>query len=129
MRTDGLWHPRLMQIVTGLGHTDLIVIADAGLPIPAGVERIDLLWRRGEPGFLPVLRAILADGVFEHACYASELADPAILDGLASALGQIPSSTVSHAELKNRTVDARVIVRTGEATPYANAVLRAGVAF
>ncbi|MET9487032.1 D-ribose pyranase [Nocardia sp. NPDC006630] len=129
MRPDGLWHPRLMQILTGLGHTDVIVVADAGLPIPPGVEQIDLLWRRGEPGFLPVLRMILAEAVFESAVRASELTDTVTLDGMATALAEIPVSTVPHAELKQCTVRARVIVRTGEATPYANAVLHAGVAF
>ena len=53
MRRDGIWHPRLIEVLTGLGHTDLIVIADAGLPVAEGVERIDLLWGRGEPGFPP----------------------------------------------------------------------------
>jgi D-ribose pyranase len=36
---------------------------------------------------------------------------------------------VTHEELKVRTARARVVVRTGEDTPYANIVLRAGVAF
>ncbi|MVU81914.1 D-ribose pyranase [Nocardia sp. ET3-3] len=129
MRADGLWHPRLMQILTGLGHTDTIVVADAGLPVPPGVEQIDLLWRRGEPGFLPVLRLILAEGVFESATRATELTDEATLDGMAAALAGIPITALTHEELKRRTAHARVIVRTGADTPYANVVLHAGVPF
>ena len=129
MRRDGLWHPRLIEVLTGLGHTDSIVVADAGLPVPVGVERIDLLWCRGEPGFLPVLRAVLAEGVFERATVATELTDPATVAGLASALGPIGRSAVPHPRLKELTGEARAVIRTGEATPYANVVLHAGVAF
>ncbi|MEV6925681.1 D-ribose pyranase [Dactylosporangium sp. NPDC051485] len=129
MRSDGLWHPRLIEVLTGLGHTDMIVVADAGLPVPAGVERIDLLWRRGEPGFLPVLRTVLAEGVFEHATIATELTDQATVEGLAASLGHIGRSAVPHEQLKELTAGARAVIRTGEATPYANVVLHAGVAF
>lgn len=129
MRADGLWHPRLLQILTGLGHTDMIVVADAGLPVPPGVEPIDLLWRRGEPGFLPIVRMLLAEAVFESATRAVELTDRPTLDGLSSALADIPVATMPHAELKRCGAGARAIVRTGEATPYANLILHAGVPF
>ena len=36
---------------------------------------------------------------------------------------------VPHWELKVRTADARLVVRTGEATPYSNVILRCGVPF
>jgi D-ribose pyranase len=42
MRKSGVLHARLAAVLTELGHTDLLVVADAGLPIPPGVERIDL---------------------------------------------------------------------------------------
>ena len=35
------------------------MIGDAGLPIPKGVERIDLGWRQGDPAYLDVLEEIL----------------------------------------------------------------------
>jgi D-ribose pyranase len=36
---------------------------------------------------------------------------------------------MSHDDLKRLTGTARVVVRTGEVTPYANVVLHAGVPF
>lgn len=129
MRSEGLWHPRLIAVLTAAGHGDQIVVADAGLPVPAGVESIDLLWERGQPGFLPVLAAVLANCVVEHAVVAAELTDPPVRDGLARILGPIPSTVVPHTELKRQTAVARAVVRTGEATPYANVILRCGVPF
>jgi D-ribose pyranase len=36
---------------------------------------------------------------------------------------------VPHEELKRMVGDARLVVRTGEATPYSNVLLRCGVPF
>lgn len=129
MRPDGLWHPHLIAVLTAIGHTEMVVIADAGLPVPREVERIDLLWRRGEPGFLAVLHCVLAEATFELVTYASELSAPATLTGLRAAIGPLPARTVPHDDLKRLAAGARVVVRTGEATPYANVVLHAGVPF
>jgi D-ribose pyranase len=129
MRDSGLWHPRLAHLVVALGHGDLLVVADPGLPVPAGVETIDLVWSRGEPGFVPVLRAIVDELVVEHATVAEELADEKLLRDIEDQLGTTPCDRVPHEQLKAVVGGARAVVRTGEDTPYANVVLRAGVPF
>lgn len=129
MRPGGLWHPRLLAILTAAGHGDLVVVADAGLPVPRGVEAVDLLWRRGEPELLPVLDAVLTECVVEHATVATELRGGAVRDGIAAALAPVPVDAVAHEELRRMSASARVVVRTGATTPYANVVLRCGVAF
>jgi D-ribose pyranase len=128
MRRDGLWHPRLAALVTGLRHTETLVVADPGLPVPAHVEVVDLAWARGEPPLLPVLAAIAAELVVEEALVADETA-PAILDGVGRHLAGVPVKRTSHEDLKARCHHARAVVRTGEATPYANVILTAGVPF
>ena len=75
MRMSGLLHARLSAVLTELGHTDVLVVADAGLPIPPGVERIDLALVPGVPGFLQTLEAILAELAVESAIVAEEMAD------------------------------------------------------
>ena len=51
--------------------------------------------------------------------------------GLLPSWCQLPVTpqTVSHDEFKRLTQQARVMVRTGECTPYANVILVAGVTF
>lgn len=129
MRRSGLWHPRLAALVAGLGHLDTLVVADPGLPVPGHVETVDLLWARGEPALLPVLTAITAELVVEGAFIAEELTDPALLEGIEAGLGAVPLKRTSHADLKARCHAAKAVVRTGEATPYANVILTAGVPF
>lgn len=132
MRTSGaLLHGRLVAVLTELGHTDTLVIADAGLPIPPGVERIDLALVPSVPGFLQTLQAILAELAVESAVLAEEMADraPELNREAQRLLGERPVRVVSHEEFKQLTASARAVVRTGECTPYANVVLVAGVTF
>ncbi|HTF09365.1 MAG TPA: D-ribose pyranase [Asanoa sp.] len=127
MRDTGLWHPRLAALVAGLGHTETVVVADAALPVPPGVEVVQLAVTRGVPPFLPVLEAIAGDLVLEAATVATELIDRSVLEGIRRL--DVPTQAVGHEEFKQRCRDARAVVRTGEATPYANVILRAGVPF
>ena len=59
MRKEGVLHPELCRTITAMGHTDTLVVADAGLPIPKGVVRIDLALVPGLPGFLHTVESIL----------------------------------------------------------------------
>jgi D-ribose pyranase len=128
MRSDGIWNPRLIEVIAALGHTETLVLADAGLPVPPGVECIDLIWSRGEPGLAPVLGAVLQELCVEGATVAAELGGPAWAQ-LQRELADVPVTRVPHAELKSAVGDARAVVRTGETTPFANVILCAGVVF
>jgi D-ribose pyranase len=129
MRHEGLWHPRLASVIIGMGHGDLLVVADPGLPVPDGVESIDLVFARGEPGIAAVLRAVLSELVVEQATLAEELTDPDLVARLTARLRGTPLRRVTHERLKALTATAKAVVRTGEDTPYANIVLQAGVPF
>jgi D-ribose pyranase len=41
----------------------------------------------------------------------------------------VPIISVPHVEFKTLTRETRAVVRTGECSPYANAILRSGVIF
>jgi D-ribose pyranase len=131
MKKHGILQPELSAVIARLGHTDTLVVADAGLPIPPAVQRIDLAVTGGVPAFLQVLRPLLDEIAVEAVVIASELpaASPAFYADLQAVLGALPIRTVPHAEFKKMTHQARAVVRTGEFTPYANIILVAGVAF
>jgi D-ribose pyranase len=128
VRRDGLWHPRVLSILAAVGHGDLMVIADAGLPVPRGVETDDLVWRRGEPPFLPVVQTLLDERPVERGTVAAELSDEQLLDGLVALLDAIPIDAVAHEELKRMTGRGERRRPHGAVTPYPNLVLRCGVA-
>ncbi len=131
MKKRGILHPQLSRVIAELGHTDTIVIADAGLPIPNGPARIDLAVVEGVPPFLTVLQAVLDDMQVEEATIAEEMAElsPELYEQVMDMLGSVPVNQVLHQAFKLRTRDARAVIRTGEFTPYANVILHAGVVF
>lgn len=132
MIKNGIFHPQLLRVLGELRHMDTIVIGDAGLPIPKGVERVDLGWKAGSPGYLEVLEAILNVLVVEKATFADE-ALKVTPDFHKKALELLPKGLpvdyVPHVELKKRSADAKAIVLTGEFTGYTNVILTCGCAY
>lgn len=131
MKKTPLLHAELSHLVASLGHGDLVVIADAGLPVPPGTRCIDLALTRGVPSVDQVLGTLLAEMQVERAALAEEAGShsPDFVAGVDRRLPGLPMERVSHAELKRRSAGARAIVRSGEFTPYANLLLYAGVVF
>ena len=131
MKKTALLHSELSALIARLGHGDMLVIADAGLPIPAETARIDLALTRNIPRFGDTLRVVLAEMQVERWIVAAETAatSPAIFAEMQALMGDTQVETVDHATLKALTRQARAVVRTGECTPYANMLLVAGVAF
>jgi D-ribose pyranase len=130
MKKHGILNSALSGMIASLGHTDLLVVADAGLPIPPGVPVIDLAVRCGVPSFEDVLAEVAGEMQVEQIVVASEVqqsGDP--LPEVAELFTGVPIVTCPHEEFKQRTMRARAVVRTGECTPYHNVILQAGVVF
>lgn len=126
LKTDLLNAPLLGALAT-LGHTDTVVIADCGLPIPSGRTVIDLALTRGTLSFEEVLGALTRNLSIERSTLATE-ARGGLVEELCLAHG-LEAGFIPHEELKERLGSAKVIVRTGEVTPYANVILHCGVDF
>jgi len=132
MKRLGHLNRDIARILARMGHTDSLVIADCGLPLPAQIECIDVSLALGDPGFGHVLQTVLADLKVERAVLAEEAREHncAIVQHASSLAGRgIHVDYVSHQELKRLTHSARAVIRTGEATPYANIILYSGVIF
>lgn len=131
MKKQGILNSHIAEILANLGHTDTIVIADCGLPIPDGVKRIDLSLKIGTPGFIETLETILEDMEVEQATIAEEIYEnnSQILTLIEQNFSKGQIHSVTHEEFKKKTANAKAVIRTGEATPYANIILHAGVIF
>ncbi|MDA5107921.1 MULTISPECIES: D-ribose pyranase [Brevibacillus] len=132
MKKGGILHPDMNKLISQTGHTDWIVVTDAGLPIPENVNtRIDLALKEGTPGFLETLDAVLEDLIVEKIILAEEIKSisPKMNEEILRRFPGIPVEYLPHVEFKQRTKQARGLIRTGEFTPYANVILVAGVAY
>ena len=58
MQRHGILNSHIAKVLADLGHTDTICIADCGLPVPEGVQKIDLALDFGVPSFEQVVSII-----------------------------------------------------------------------
>ena len=131
MKKQGILNSHISKILADLGHTDTIVIADVGLPIPKDVPKIDLVLKLGAPSFQDVVNIIVEDMVIEKIIIAKELAanNTETYEYVTDRFKTIDIEEISHEQFKILTQRAKVIIRTGEAKPYANCILQSGVNF
>lgn len=139
MKRGPLLNSGISSVVSRMGHGDSLVIADAGLPIPLGTERLDIALTPGIPSFAETLRVLLEELVVERLVIAEEIKDvnPVQLKRIVELLGSyrdrrgtaVDLVFVSHADFKARTSRALAVVRTGECSAYSNAILESGVDF
>jgi len=125
MKKTGILNAELSRVVASLGHGQMLVIGDAGLPVPRGVPCIDLAVRVGLPSFWDVLDTVLSEMEVERAVVAEE-ASAEVMGRFAQRLGV---ETMNHEELKRMSAGAVAVVRTGETVAYTNVVLVSGVVF
>lgn len=134
MKKNGILNSDISCVLSDLGHTDKIVVADCGLPIPDDVYKIDLALKLGSPSFIETLEEIIKDMQVEKVILAEEIKtnNPELYSKVKQILrvnniNEI--SFVTHEEFKEKTKDTKAVIRTGEATPYANIILESGVIF
>ncbi|MDN6195176.1 MAG: D-ribose pyranase [Atopostipes suicloacalis] len=132
MKKHGILNSEISKVLSDLGHTDKIVIADAGLPVPREVPKIDLALSLSEPSFIRVLELVLEDMKVESVLLADEIVGENMKQHDAVRELMVDEEVInfiSHEDFKERLWDAKAVIRTGEATPYSNIILQAGVLF
>ncbi|MFG6146963.1 D-ribose pyranase [Halobacillus sp. B23F22_1] len=131
MKKHGVLNREIAHVLARLGHTDTIVIADCGLPVPDQTKCIDVSLSLGTPGVLQVVRTLLEDMEVEAVTVAEEMErnNKRIFMEMQNDFTSSNVLKVPHEELKEAAKDAKAVIRTGEATPYSNFILHAGVIF
>ncbi len=131
MKKHGIINKQLAGLIAGLGHKDTFMIADGGMPIPKGIEIVDLALCGGVPTFKQVMEAVLDETEIDAYTIAEEIIvkNPELLGYIKGKLSQTEEIMIPHLELKEETKQIKFAIRTGEFTPYPNIILHAGVAF
>ena len=139
MKKGTVLNAEISSVISRLGHTDTLVIGDAGLPIPQGPQRIDLALTHGIPSFIQVLENVCQEMQVEAAILADEIKkyNPALHDLLLEfffQLQQHQGNTIEirytrHEQFKQQTATSLAMILSGECSPYANVILCAGVTF
>lgn len=128
MKKIGIINAPISSVIACLEHTDMLTVADAGLPVPASTQRIDLALKPGVPGFLETLEVVLTEMFVEKAYVSQDILvkSPMIYEGIKKLLGDVPIETLPHQDFKLLTGSSKAIIRSAEYTPFANVILVAG---
>lgn len=132
MLTNGIINTRLAAALASLRHKDRFVVSDAGLPVPEGVQVIDLAVDYGVPRFTQVLDVLAPILVLEDGLMAKEAKGQEPDAWVRDRFPDLPLTYVPHegkGGFKNLEHGVKFVIRTGETTPYANVIFRCGVPF
>jgi D-ribose pyranase len=147
MKKGGILNTGLLQVVSDMGHGNMLFVVDRGFPFPVHdlTKTIDLAVGDNIPRFLEVVAVILEDLEIEKAIIANETetVSPEVYRELIKVLGSVKNKgrdvvieKIPHEEFKHLGLrgaqegkEVKAIVRTGEFTPYSNVVLVSGVPF
>lgn len=130
MKKRGILNAPLSAALATLGHTDLIMVVDAGFPIPPGANRIDLAIAENIPDLRTVLSLIADEIVVEGVVRAEDVVtnNPRLDEWLQATFDDAEFTTRTHADvLGELSHQAKVIVRTGAFEPWGNVGLFCGV--
>jgi D-ribose pyranase len=125
-----LLNAELSHAIASMGHGDLMIVCDAGFPIPSSAWRIDLSIVPDVPDLETVLTPIAEHFIAEKVGYADNLAvnNAPLLEKLKRLFPDAEHAPVKHeAILSEMAAKAKVIVRTGAFDPWGNILLYSGV--
>lgn len=130
MKRSVILNAELSHAIASMGHGDIMIVCDAGFPIPNSAWRVDLALIEDVPDLETVLSAINQELVAEKVAYAAEMADnnPLLLEKVKKIFPDSDHFTLPHTQiLSEMAAKAKVIVRSGAFDPWGNILLYSGV--
>lgn len=132
MKKRGILNPAICSLLAELGHLDEVMIVDAGYPLPPDAHVIDLTLTPGIPRFLDVFRAVADELVIEAVSVPSEIHDysPELYQQIVDLAGRdVDFDEEPYLEFREKGLDAKGVIRTGEFTAYASVRILCGSPF
>lgn len=130
MKKSRILNSHLNRAIATLGHGDLVVIADAGFPIPDEAKRIDLAIEQDVPTIVDIFDLMKSDFIYERCIVAEEQKkyNPKLFERIAKLSDRCAVETVPHEEfIRDMPRRAKYIIRTGAFEPWGNMALISGV--
>lgn len=130
MKRNGILNAELSRVIATLGHTDTLLVCDAGFPIPREAQRVDLAIAEDLPRLETILELLSGEIIVEAVRYAEDVAthNAPLAATVARLFPGAAVSTVPHTEMLDTVGrQAKAIVRTGGFNPWGNIALTCGV--
>jgi D-ribose pyranose/furanose isomerase RbsD len=130
MKKGRILNSHLNALLGRIGHGDLIVISDAGMPVPTGTEKIDLAVEKDYPDIVSVLEVLLSDMIYERVVVAEEQKkyNPLLYSKISPHIKRCGIDLLPHEELFSDLLPkATAVIRTGSFEPWGNIFLVSGI--
>lgn len=130
MKKGKILNKRLNEAISAMGHGDILVISDAGFPIPRDAQRVDLAIQPDIPAIVDTLELLKGDFIYERVIVAQEQRDfnPRLFEKVKGLCDRAEVETIPHSQLIGTYPDsAKFVIRTGAFEPWGNVVLYSGV--
>lgn len=121
MKKGTVLNSDISSVISRLGHTDTLVVCDAGLPIPKSTTRIDMALTQGVPSFMQVLGVVTNEMQVEAVIIAEEIKqhNPQLHETLLTHLEQLQKhqgNTIeirytTHEQFKQQTAGSQAVIR------------------
>jgi len=126
MRETGIVNRDICDILSTLGHTDEVIVCDAGFAIPMGVRTIDISLAENVPTVPQVLAELRKHFSVEKLVISEETkkVSPTRFKEFVKAFGKgMAVELISQNEIRARARTVKAVIRTGDFTAYSNIVL------
>ena len=129
MKEVGVLNRDIAEIISMMGHTDEMIVCDAGFAIPLGVKSVDISLAENEPTVVEVLEELVKYFSVEKLIFANETQEvsPSMFGKIVAIFDEnIAIETIPHTQFKQRSKNVTAIIRTGDFTAYTNVLLVSG---
>lgn len=129
MRLKGILNRGLNEVLAAMGHGQILMVCDAGFPIPAHVRCVDLSVTRDIPDLETVLKAITSEFITEKVIYGQQIQayNTPLYNELQHLFSDCEHEIIPHEEIMGRIAGQAVaIIRTGAYNPWGNIALVSG---
>jgi D-ribose pyranase len=124
--TRHLLNPELAALIRRVNHTQMLLIADRGFPVPQLAHGIDLSLTADIPTIPQVMAAIAPDLPMDRIIVAHEQQTASPARWAEHEAGPVRVEAVPHLELKRLASYAVGYIRTGDSAPYGNLLVVGG---
>lgn len=129
MRETGIVNRDICDVLSTLGHTDEMIVCDAGFAIPTGVRTVNISYGENKPTVPEVLAELRKHFSVERIVLSEETQRrmPNRFKELVNSFpGGVPVDIIPQSELRVRARSVKAVIRTGDFSAFSNVLVVSG---
>jgi D-ribose pyranase len=129
MKEVGIINRGIAAAISKQGHTDLLMVVDAGFATPDNIEVIDISLSENKPTVIEVLAELRKFFSVEKMILANQTKNvsPTLFANISRSFGEgVIVEVVDHSEIREMSKSVKAMIRTGDFTAYGNVILVSG---